>query len=80
MCDACTQAVNAQQLLIQLEPMQANILPGLVFNADTSRFCKPVFWPELALTCIYSAFATATCLTGLALYDKLDYFGFYEAS
>lgn len=47
---------------------------------DTHKFCVRFSRPEGILVCIYTIFALVGCLTGLAIFDKRDYFGFYEVN
>ena len=58
--------------------VQVNCTPQLIFSADTQKFCKASSRFELILTCTYMAFAVVCCLTCLAVFDKLDFFGFFQ--
>lgn len=58
--------------------VQINCTPQLTFYADTREFCAQLSLYEAILVVIYLIFATVGCLCGLAVFDKLDYFGFYK--
>lgn len=58
--------------------VQINCTPQLTFYADTRDFCAQLSLYEAILVVVYLIFATGGCLLGLAVFDKLDYFGFYK--
>lgn len=62
----------------QTHAVQINCTPQLTFYADTMDFCAQLSLYEAVLVVAYLIFATVGCLTGLAVFDKLDYFGFYK--
>ena len=89
--DACAQTCLSRQIESVQNPyssaaykqshdVQINCTPQLTFYADTMDFCAQLSLYEAVLVVVYLIFATVGCLTGLAVFDKLDFFGFYKVS
>ena len=55
-----------------------NCTPGVTYLVDTKDFCRLSSVPEFIVLTANSIFSTVICLVGLAVFDKLEFFGFYE--
>ena len=58
--------------------MQINCTPQVTFIVDTQDFCAQLSLSEAIVVVTYLVFATVGCLAGLAVFDKMDFFGFYK--